>query len=117
MKSAEPFLLDRQELTRRGFLKLGLAGGAALGLAPPASASDPPPPELSKALETLEPYFTAPEKFRDVSRGKPMPHSLSEEKKRQVGLTRETWKLEVISDPDHPTTLRRQLKQQDGTAL
>jgi len=44
--------------------------------------------------------------FRDVSRGKPLPHSLSEEEKRKVGLTRQTWKLEVISDPDNPATVR-----------
>jgi hypothetical protein len=72
---------------------------------------------LQKAIASLEPYFTPPEQFRDVSRGKPLPHTLSESKKRAAGLTRETWKLEVISDPDHPATLRRPLAIEDGTAL
>jgi DMSO/TMAO reductase YedYZ molybdopterin-dependent catalytic subunit len=61
--------------------------------------------------------FTPQEKFRDVSRGKPLPHSLPDEKKREVGLTRETWKLEVISDPENPARLGRQLTTADGTAL
>ena len=50
-----------------------------------------------------------------MSRGKPLPHSLPEERKRKVGLTRDTWKLEIVSDPEHPVTIRRPLK--DQTAL
>ena len=46
-----------------------------------------------------------------------MPHSLPDDKKREVGLTRETWKLEVISDPDNPAKLGRELTSQEGTAL
>ena len=68
-------------------------------------------------MAKLEPYFTPPEKFRDVSRGKPLPHSLPERRSGEVGLTRETWKLEVISDPGHPATLGKPLTKADGTAL
>jgi len=74
-------------------------------------------PELAQALSRLEPFFTPPDKFQDVSRGKPLPHSLSEAKKREVGLTRNTWKLEVISDPENPAKLGKQLAKADGTAL
>jgi len=52
-----------------------------------------------------------------VSHGKPLPHSLPDEKKREVGLTRETWTLEVVSDPDNPARLGRQLTKADGSAL
>ncbi len=117
MKNAERFLFDHHELTRRYFIRLGVAGAAALGFGRLAAGADPLAPELTKALESLEPYFTPPESFRDVSRGKPLPHSLPEEKKREVGLTRETWKLEVISDPDNPASIRSPLTQKDGTAL
>jgi DMSO/TMAO reductase YedYZ molybdopterin-dependent catalytic subunit len=117
MRDAEYFLFEHQEMTRRYFLSLGAAGAAALGLWPLAADAQSFAPELAKALESLEPYFTAQEKFRDVSRGKPLPHSLSDEKKRQVGLTRETWKLEVVSDPDNPAKIRRPLAKKDGTAL
>src|SRR5262249_60214259 len=70
-----------------------------------------------RAIAALEPVSTPEDKFRDVSRGKPLPHSLPEEKKRQVGLTRESWKLEVIADPEHPATLRHPLTHKNGTAL
>ena len=55
-----------------------------------------------------------------MSRGKPLPHSLSDEQKRKVGLTRDTWKLEVVSDPDNPgatnsyhSSLSHQIEIQD----
>jgi hypothetical protein len=34
-----------------------------------------------------------------------------------VGLTRETWTLEVISDPDYPATIHHALTQKKGTSL
>ena len=105
-------------LTRRYFLRTGVTGVAALAFSPPVARSVPAEsPELAKVIESLEPYFTSQEKFRDVSRGKPLPHSLSDEKKRAVGLTRETWKLEVVSDPENPAKLRSVLTKNDGTAL
>jgi hypothetical protein len=84
---------------------------------PLAIGAEPRVPELAKALETLETYFTPSEKFRDVSRGKPLPHSLSDAIKQDVGLTRETWKLEVISDPDNPAKIRQPLTKKYKTAL
>lgn len=117
MKKDEGFLSKHRELTRRYFIGLGAAGAAALRWWPLEARADATPPELAKALETLEPYFIPQDQFRDVSRGKPLPHSLPEEKKREVGLTRETWKLEVVSDPDNPATLRKQLTRKEGTAL
>jgi DMSO/TMAO reductase YedYZ molybdopterin-dependent catalytic subunit len=117
MKNAESLLFEHQEMTRRYFLRMGAAGAAGLAFWPLAARADSLAPELAKALESLEPYFTPQEKFRDVSRGKPLPHSLSDDKKRTVGLTRETWKLEVVSDPDNPAKIRRPLTKKDGTAL
>jgi DMSO/TMAO reductase YedYZ molybdopterin-dependent catalytic subunit len=116
MNQAERFLREHGALTRRFFLRAGVTWAAA-GCCLPGLRAEAPAPELARALEKLESYFTPQEKFRDVSRGKPVPHSLPEEKKREVGLTRETWKLEVVSDPDHPATLERQLTRKDGTAL
>jgi hypothetical protein len=117
MKNAERFLFEHQELTRRCFIRMGVVSAAGLGIWPLAAGANPPASDLAKAIETLEPYFTSQEKFRDVSRGKPLPHSLSDENKRKVGLTRETWKLQVISDPDNPAKLRSPLTKTDGTAL
>ena len=73
MKNPERFLFEHQKLTRRYFIRAGVASAAALGFWPPTAGGDPPAPELAKAIETLEPYFTSQEQFRDVSRGKPLP--------------------------------------------
>ena len=116
MKEAENFLDEHRELTRRYFLRLGATGAAALGFWP-AARGDSGSSALAKAIESLEPYFTAHDEFRDVSRGKPLPHSLSDEQKVKAGLTRETWKLEVISDPENPAKIGKPLTRKDGTAL
>ncbi len=122
MKQRE--LLDQHlRLARRYFLQLGLVGLSATSsriLAFTEDDKDAKPtkrPKPDKAGAQREPYFTFPEDFRDVSRGKPLPHSLPEEKKREVGLTRETWKLEVIADPDNPAKIGKSFSKIDGTAF
>lgn len=106
---------EHADLSRRFFLRCGAA--LAAGSAVPARAADPLPAELAPALEKLESYFTAPGKFEDVSRGNPLPHSLPPARKKEVGLTRETWKLEIIADPDKPATLGKSFTKADNTAL
>ena len=120
--SAAAFLAEHQRLTRRYFLRLGAVGAAASftlrGVTGGrATAAEPKSPKPEKAGARQDPYFTPVEDFRDVSRGKPLPHTLPEEKKREVGLTRETWRLEVIADPENPARLGRSLTKADGTAL
>lgn len=119
----DTFLREHAQLTRRFFLS---AGTAAAGVVPsvlaswPWSASAAPlanDPALEKAIAGLEKFFTPTDDFRDVSRGKPVPHSLPEEKKKEVGLTRETWKLEVVSDTEQPAKIGKPLTKADGTAL
>src|SRR5581483_5603321 len=117
MHVIEQFLARHEQLTRRFFLGLGAAGSAALASWPLAGRAEVAKPELEKAIAGLEPFFTAQADFRDVSRGKPLPHSLPEEKKHEVGLTRESWKLEVISDPENPAKLGCELKKEDNSAL
>jgi DMSO/TMAO reductase YedYZ molybdopterin-dependent catalytic subunit len=101
--------------SRRSFLRLGAAAAAALGTGLPAAAQDTA--DLARAVEESDPYLTPQEKFRDVSRGNPLPHKLPPEKLAQVGLSRETWKLEVISDPEHKADLQNPLTREKGTAL
>jgi len=117
------FLNEHWRLTRRFFLQVGVAGavaplaaGRVLGA---ENLQEKPAKHVKpdKAGARHEPYFTASEDFRDVSRGKPLPHSLPDEKKREVGLTRDTWRLEVVADPAHPAKLVKQLTQAEGTAL
>jgi hypothetical protein len=114
MSDRHPFLAQHLKLTRRFFLRAGAIAANGLSF---ARGAEPPAPELARALEKLGPYFTPQAEFRDVSRGKPLPHSLPEDRKREVGLTRETWKLEVLSDPENPATLGKQLTKKDNTTL
>lgn len=111
------FAAEHGRLTRRFFVRMGIAGGAAAAMWPAVARSEPRRAPLAEAIAKLEPYFTPPDKFGDVSRGKPLPYSLSEEKKKEVGLTRDTWKLEVVSDPANPAKLGKELTKADGTAL
>jgi DMSO/TMAO reductase YedYZ molybdopterin-dependent catalytic subunit len=110
-------LFAQQTLTRRHFVRLGATGAAALACHPVAFAGVKSSSELAKAIAALEPYFTRQEDFREVARGQPLPHTLPEEQKLKVGLTREGWRLEVISDPDYPAAIHRPLRQEAGTAL
>ncbi len=125
---SEKFFRQHRRLTRRFFLRFGAAGVAAFQTLPiaanrilaqdlPSTGQDHSDEILQEAIDGLEPWLTAQNDFRDVSRGKPKPHSLPEEKRKEVGLTRETWKLEVVSDPDQPSRLRSPLTQQEGTAF
>lgn len=112
----ERFARDHLHLTRRYFLRASAAGAAAAA-AWPRWVAAAPSEALRTAINELEPFLTTQADFEDVSRGTPKPHSLSEEKKAEVGLTRDTWSLEVVSDPEHPAKLRNPLSAAEGTAL
>jgi DMSO/TMAO reductase YedYZ molybdopterin-dependent catalytic subunit len=117
MRPLDSFRRQHAALTRRYFLRLGAAGAAAAALLPRLAHADTSSSELEAAIAKIEPFFTSPDKFRDVSRGKPLPHSLPEEKMREVGMTRETWRLELIADPANPPKVRQPLTKADNTAL
>lgn len=113
--SLDPFLHEHAQRTRRYFLQ---AGGAAIAAAGTAAVAAPGAhDELANAIANLESWLTRPDDFTDVSRGKPKPHSLSQQKRTEVGLTRETWSLEVETDPDQPATIRNPLTRASGTAV
>ena len=62
-------------------------------------------------------YLTPQDEFGDVERGNPLPYTLPPERRREVGLERETWRLEVVADPASDTKLERPLLIEAGTAL
>jgi DMSO/TMAO reductase YedYZ molybdopterin-dependent catalytic subunit len=111
------FLAEHADVTRRYFLRCGAVGMAALSSLPQLTRAAERDPALQKALEGLESWLTIPDKFGDVSRGNPKPHSLDEEKRKEVGLTRDTWQLEVIADPEHKAKIRKPLTKADKTAF
>lgn len=101
------FLTDHLVQTRRHWLRstVAVASGAIFTSSVSADAIRDDP-RMEKTLAQIEQWLTPPDDFQDVSRGKPKPHSLTEERRREVGLTRDTWKLNVISDPEHPARIK-----------
>lgn len=119
------FVAEHRRLTRRFFVRAGAAGLAAFqcatrtgrGQEPQATAATRGTAAPPKAGARPDPYFTPQADFRGVSRGKPLPFTLSEEKKRAVGLTRDTWRLEVVADPGNPPRLGTTLTASAGSAI
>ena len=111
------FLAEHIALTRRFFLRSGAAGVTALGFAPLLARGAERDRAFQEAIDKIETWLTRPDDFQDVSRGRPKPHTLDEEKRKAVGLTRDTWKLEVASDPDNPARLSNPLTKEQGNAF
>lgn len=100
-----------ESISRRDSLRLGaaLALSSAAGL---KVAADPPPPRTD---EPRRPYLTPGDDFTDVSRGDPIPHTLTGEALVKARLTPETWRLEVVAEGK--AEIDRPLRHEDGTAI
>ncbi|MEE8452382.1 MAG: molybdopterin-dependent oxidoreductase [Thermoguttaceae bacterium] len=107
---------EHAELTRRYFLKLGAAGIAGLSAAPLWADEADSRAVLEEAIAKLE-YLTPESRFKQYGRGNPPPHTLPIEKLREVGLTRETWQLEVVPDPESNAEVAKPMSKEAGTAL
>jgi hypothetical protein len=118
MHDPQQVIVEHVSVSRRYFLRLGAAGAAALQLSPLLALGDESAGQaaLAESLAKFE-YLTKPDDFRLVERGEPLPYTHPIEKLREVGLTHETWKLEVVSDPDAPAKLDSPLSKEAGTAL
>lgn len=119
MSSTQPFLREHLTVTRRFFTQLAV-GGIGLSVLPSWLRAAELSSECAKACESFlkqMEYLTRPETFGNVSRGNPRPYDLSDEQKRQVGLTPETWQLEIVSDVEHPADIERPLTKADGSAI
>jgi DMSO/TMAO reductase YedYZ molybdopterin-dependent catalytic subunit len=123
MSQIERIAQEHRDVTRRYFLQLSTAGAAALSASKLLAAEQPGQthPLLAEAVSKLE-YLTREENFRNAGRGNPKPNTLPPEKLREVGLSRETWWLEVLADPDSepakdPPILERPLSRASGNAL
>jgi hypothetical protein len=120
-------------ITRRDFARTAsalAASAVAGGLFSTAQAAEIPAPSSTKAASSKpagsaypHPFLTPADKFRDVSRGDPKPHTLTGDALVQARLTPETWRLEITADE----TLNPAIKERagiskpltfaDGTAL
>lgn len=103
-------------ITRRRFLQVGSASvlsGNLSGRRAQSQTRSDGPGDATVAPE----YLTREEDFKNVGRGKPPPCDLPEPRRREVGLTRETWQLEVVADPESDSKLERPLSRAQGNAL
>ena len=118
MNEIERLARQHSDLTRRYFLKLSAAGigGLSISRLRAGESSDKSDALLAEAISKLE-YLTKDENFISYGRGNPPPHTLPPEKLREVGLVPETWKLEVIPDPESNAEVERPLSKEAGTAL
>jgi len=110
------FLEEHRAVTRRWFLQLGAAGMAGLTCAPLWAGDAQSDRLLAEAVAQLE-YLTPEAKFAGGGRGNPPPYELTPQQRREAGLDRETWQLEVIADPHSDVQIEKPLSKQDGTAL
>src|SRR5262245_64447371 len=65
----------------------------------------------------LHGYLTPQAEWGDVERGNPLPYTLPVERRREVGLEPETWRLEVVADPASNSEVEAPLSRELGTAL
>jgi hypothetical protein len=106
------------------------ASALAGGLPSPCQAADAPaavstkasPPKSGGATDP-HPFLTPANKFRDVSRGNPKPHTLTGDALVRARLTPETWRLEITADAipnpaiKESASLSQTLTLADGDAL
>jgi len=118
MNDIERLARQHSDLTRRYFLQLGAAGIAGLSISSlrAGESGEKSDALLAEAISKLE-YLTREENFTNYGRGKPPPHTLGAEKRRDVGLVPETWQLEVLPDPESNAEVERPLSKASGTAL
>lgn len=123
----QDFFAEHQAVSRRYFLRRGLElGGGALcvGASSPGGgavwAEDKAGVSDRAALDTMVKeleFLTKPASFVSVERGNPLPYKLPAEKLKAAGLTRESWRLEVLADPETNARVERPLRLADETAL
>jgi len=116
MTNRDRFLEEHRDLTRRYFLHIGAAAMAGLTLSPEGALGAEHDRFLAEAMAKLE-YLTPESRFAGGGRGKPPPYEMTADQRRAVGLERETWQLEVITDPASNVRIERPLSKELGTAL
>lgn len=118
MHELDRLAAEHAAVSRRYFLQSGAAGIAALQFAPLLALADDPAEKANLATEIAKlEYLTKWDDFRLIERGEPLPYTHPIEKLREVGLTQESWKLEVVPDPEAKASMEKPLSKELGTAL
>jgi len=120
-------------ITRRDFVRTAsalAASAVAGGLSRSTQAADAPASSPTKPVPAKRdgsafphPILTPADKFRDVSRGDPKPHTLTGDALVQARLTPQAWRVEITADAapnpaiKESARLGKPLTLEDGTAL
>ncbi|MBM3854076.1 MAG: hypothetical protein FJ399_13135 [Verrucomicrobia bacterium] len=107
---------ETPRLTRRGFLHLGGAAAAAWGAPPLGAAERALEPQVREAIAQLE-YLTPLSRAYILDKGKTGVIKLPAEQLRAIGLTPDSWSLEVVPDPRSNSVVENPLSGAAGNAL
>lgn len=80
------------------------------------SGKVPDDPVLAKAIGEME-YLTPADKFIVQRRGKPVLSEIPPDNLAAIGLTRDTWKLEILSDPESNSEIGNPFTRETGNAI
>ncbi|OYW71539.1 MAG: hypothetical protein B7Z37_27500 [Verrucomicrobia bacterium 12-59-8] len=105
--------MKARALSRRDLFKLGTASAAVLTHAEVQGVGKKKGPVCEEGGCCITPSGD----FYNVERGNPLPYKLPQEKLREIGMVRETWQLEIITDPASNAKIERPMLRSDGTAL
>ncbi len=102
------------EMSRRHLLT-----GAVAVTAPGAFPGNSP--QLNVELQSMHPdqldYLTKDADFGTVERGNPIPYHQPEAKLREIGMTRETWSMDIVPDLATGTKMDLPLAKSSGNAF
>lgn len=119
--------LTRRQMMRLWGATIGASSAAHLLNSSASTADDAPSKAAPKAPRPEKPprpvhesgggCITDSSEFYNVERGNPLPYKLPPEKRREIGMERETWRLEVIADPQSDARITQPMLKADGSAL
>lgn len=104
---------EHQELNRREFFGLGGVAAAAWDALPLGAAEQDHQKEAAEKLE----YLTTVGKGRILDKAKAGVTNFSPEKLKEVGLTPETWSLEVVADTASGSVIEQPLTRSTNNTL
>ncbi|MBN2328230.1 MAG: molybdopterin-dependent oxidoreductase [Candidatus Omnitrophica bacterium] len=107
---------EHRDVTRRFFLGMGAVGIVGLN-STVAGVGRSEDSSLNADWMPAVEYLTRDENFKNYGRGNPPPDQLPLDKRRAVGLERDTWQLEVIADPESNSKIENPLSKELGAAL
>lgn len=108
--------MNQPTFSRRDFIRLSSVSATVVGTE--AGAAENEAPAVTTAAAEGGGCCIIPSgKFYNVERGEPPPYQLPLEKRLEIGMERETWKLEIIADPDSNAKIEHPMLNAEGTAL